>query len=77
MHPDPAPKRYVAQKRLRVGEGFIDVGEEFPAAEVTHALLAIGWVAEDVHGTLPPLEPAPRPPAPRPKRARPKRARSA
>jgi hypothetical protein len=52
MYPDPAPKRYIARRRLRVGEAFIDYGEEFPAGEVTHSLLAIGWVEEDVHGEL-------------------------
>jgi len=51
MYPDSTPKRYIAQKRLRVGEGFVDYGEEFPASEVTHSLLSLGWVVDATMAT--------------------------
>jgi len=47
------PKLYVAQRdSLRTHDGHIHAGEAYPAAEVTPALLNIGWVTEGV-GTAP------------------------
>ena len=51
MYPDPGPKRYIARKRLRVGEGWVDYGDEFPASEVTHSLLSLGWVVDATMAT--------------------------
>jgi len=38
--------RYIATKRLRVGDGWVEPDGEFPESEVTHSLLSLGWVVD-------------------------------
>jgi hypothetical protein len=46
-----AAPRYIARRRLLVGTGYVQAGHEYPASEVTHSLLAIGWVVDATMAT--------------------------
>lgn len=47
-----AATRYIVRRRCRHGEGWLEAGDEFPAADVTPAMVTVGLVQADAQGEL-------------------------